>query len=216
MKTRPSTTFAMGVLLACSFASAAFAQEAPVEMRKWDAATTIGILGSSGRDFVPRSDYGDSAAGFAWSVDAGRYLTTHLKTETGFMLTNHRSVYNSTFDSLGRNTGSSHGRVDAKSYSGALTYQFFENAFVHPFVSVGVRAMSLTEERETYSLGTDYRYTNPPVRSVHRSVQARPFVSAGFKSYFNERAFMKSELLLAGDRKGVSHGTLRVGVGFDF
>jgi hypothetical protein len=38
----------------------------------------------------------------------------------------------------------------------------------------------------------------------------------GNKSYFNERLYMRPEVLVAFDENGASHGTVRLGFGIDF
>ena len=48
------------------------------------------------------------------------------------------------------------------------------------------------------------------------SILPRPFAAIGCKSYFNDRVFVRSELLTAVGPAGYSHLTIRVGVGVDF
>jgi hypothetical protein len=98
--------------------------------------------------------------------------------------------------------------VDPRSVSASFTYQFFENVFAHPYVSAGIRVTSFSEETRT-----DVYYPNQRCSTVTTSsrkfTQARPFVAAGYKTYFNERLYMRPEVLVAFDENGL--GTVRLG-----
>jgi hypothetical protein len=59
-------------------------------------------------------------------------------------------------------------------------------------------------------------YEIPAVDERTTTVFARPFIAGGWKSYFNERVFIRSEVLVAMRRDGFSHATMRIGAGFDF
>ena len=215
---------ALIALAAIAVSSPVFAQEAApatekLEFRKWDFSSSLGVLGAS------RTEFGGNSAGscscgnyaaWAWNVDAGRYFTPHLKAEAGLMRTTERSFFNYTpYTPTGPNI-STHRSVQPTSVSGAFTYQFFENVFAHPYVSAGIRVTSLFEESQTnvYASG----FSGPPSvsKSSRRSTEVRPFVAAGYKSYFNERAYIRTEALAALDKKGFSHGTVRIGFGIDF
>jgi hypothetical protein len=56
----------------------------------------------------------------------------------------------------------------------------------------------------------------PALDRTDMSVAARPVVAAGYKSYFNERTFMRTELQTSFGRGGGPHPALRIGFGFDF
>jgi hypothetical protein len=196
-----------------------FAQDVSVseqiKYRKWDFTSTIGLLATSKRDFG-ESQPCQCEGALAWNVDAGRYFTTHLKGEAGLMLSTSRQVRDYSggdwrfgYTVIDRN-------VRPTSISAALTYQFFENVFAHPYLSGGIRITVLAEDYKTSTYSTsNYSFTETS-RGRHISGQVRPFVAAGFKSYFNERVYLRPELLFAMDSHGLSHGTGRIGVGFDF
>jgi hypothetical protein len=188
------------------------------EFRKWDVAATIGLFGSSRRYFVQSdsfyNSYYNDPVTVAGNIDAGRYLTTHLKVDVGVMTTHSRRVYEYPAFSTGPLSSYSTVRVRPTTVSGAVTYQFFENVFAHPYVSAGLGLASISEERTVYSYTTSG--LQAAVVSHDRYLRVRPFVAAGYKSYFNERAFMKSELLFAAASNGFSHATLRIGFGVDF
>jgi hypothetical protein len=44
----------------------------------------------------------------------------------------------------------------------------------------------------------------------------RPVVAAGYKSYFNEHAFMRTELQTSFGADATLHPAIRIGFGFDF
>ena len=189
-------------------------------VRRWDVSAGVGVR------FFDGADLGDSYSNWngAWQprVQVGRYLTPHLKLE--FMavppVTHH--FYN---DELVPVPGlpapvyafSEH-RSRVVSVTPLLTWQFLENAFAHPFVSagceVGVLEERITRLQQTRRAGlTD---TVPAANSRRDAVQVRPVVAAGFKSYFNERVFVRPESNLAFGRPGISQFTLRLDVGIDF
>src|SRR5262245_54119874 len=91
-------TALMAFVTATLWGSSAFAQTAgedqPTKFRKWDFSSTLGIVGTSQRDFGSRScGCGGSDPALTWSVDGGRFLTTHLKVDTGLMLMRSRTYY---------------------------------------------------------------------------------------------------------------------------
>ena len=205
----------LGLILASFSSLPAQAQE----YRKWDVGGSLGMLVTSKRDFGGSQAAGTNTdPGFTGNLEVGRYFTTHLKGEVGVMKTNARTYWdNPPVTANPGLTGYTSRRAHPTSVSGALTYQFFENVFAHPYVSVGISAATIYEETETYYYGTN---NGPPfgtvVRTTRRYGETRPFFAAGYKSYFNERTYMKSELLIAIDQVGASHGTIRIGFGFDF
>ena len=173
-----------------------------------------GRLGSSDqadRYFIRSDSYYNDPVTVAGNIDAGRYLTTHLKADFGVMTTHSRRGYEYPSVYTGPAYSYSMVKVRPTTVSGAVTYQFFENVFVHPYVSAGLGFTSISEERTAYSFIPD-RGTEATVVSRERYLQVRPFAAAGYKSYFNERAFMKSELLFAARSAGFSHATLEVEV----
>lgn len=185
-----------------------------VEFRKWDTGTTFGLLGASKRDFGSGSY--DNDPSISLNLDVGRYVTNHLKADAGLTWTTPRSFYDfAPFDpSTGQLQSYTIRTVRPTILSGGMTYQFFENVFVHPYVTLGLRLTVLPETLETYS---GFNYPTPVQTSGKQtSLQVRPFGALGFKSYFNERWFMRTEFLLALDPHGVSHGTARIGFGVDF
>jgi hypothetical protein len=206
--------------LAITAGSPCTALAQPVELPKWDISSSFGILDAGHREEDPFSD--DETV--AWNLDVGRYLTPHLKLDGGLMLTRSQTV--------GRRIAPIGGlppefgyfdwaltTVHPTSISGAFTYQFRDNEFLHPYLSAGVRTIWQAEHTlrvaQTIRLrGVDYAI--PGVDERTTSVIARPFVAVGCKSYFNSRAFMRPEVLVAFGPSGYSHSTWRIGAGVDF
>jgi hypothetical protein len=190
----------------------------------WDIAGTCG-LAIIGKDGASAPFGGEHAGATAWNLDVGRYLSTHLKIDGGLLATT--SYYNSnprSFPVPGLPSeyyyvtwAQTKNRLTG--FSAAATYQFFENQYAHPFVSAGVAVM----REEVHSVRPAHTvtlnrvpYTIPAVDDRTATVSARPFVAAGWKSYFDERVFIRSEVLVAMRRDGFSHATMRIGAGFDF
>ena len=208
-------TLALTALCPCT----ALAQ--PVELPRWDFGSSFGILDSGHREEDPFSD--DET--IAWNLDVGRYLTPHLKLDGGLLLTRSQTVGR-------RRTAPITGLPPEFSYfdwalttvrptivSGAFTYQFRDNEFVHPYLSAGVRTIWQAEHTvrvaQTVRLrGFDYAIPGFDERTT--SLIARPFVAIGCKSYFNSRVFMRPEVLVAFSPSGYSHSTWRIGAGVDF
>jgi hypothetical protein len=217
MKVQLATSAA---ILALIVTAQVFAQEdvpQKIEYRKWDIGTTTGLLFASSRAYGASGSY-DSDPSWMLNLDAGRFLTTHVKVDTGVMWSGTRSFYKTSFSTAPsyQTTGYTLSRVQPTTVSGAITYQFLENAFVHPYVSAGMRLTFLREELETYLYSTNCCRPALVTTVNQTSLQARPFGALGFKSYFNERWFVRSEILVGFDTKGVSHGTGRIGFGVDF
>jgi hypothetical protein len=101
----------------------------------------------------------------------------------------------------------------------AVTYQFFENKFAHPFVSGGASVDVLRDHRhraaETRRSG-NFVYRLPAIDTNRTSTVVRPFVAGGFKTYFNQRTFLRPEIRSAFGPDGATRVGLRLDVGFDF
>jgi hypothetical protein len=171
---------------------------------KWDAGASAGFF-SLHRQDAPYQEW--DWQGMAWNLDAGRYLTTHVKAEGGVMWSptywHHGPPYND------------RRRIRPVHFSTALTYQFLENAFAHPYVSFGVRTTVQTEHVERCLCTPAAGYSWETLAREH-SIVTRPYIAAGYKSYFNERIYVRPELLFTLGSHGISHSSLRLGLGFDF
>jgi hypothetical protein len=167
--------------------------------RKWDVSGGLSLR------FGEREDAVVPPA--AWMAEASRYWTPHVKTSFAVMTT-RQSVYD-----YSRSTYTESVTTPA-GYGASIAYQFFENQFVHPYVSVGARVASAYATSTTYSLRAPYQGVTT---STGTHVEIRPVLGGGFKSYFgNGRAFMRSELITAIDPHGSPHAILTIGAGVDF
>lgn len=189
-----------------------------VRMPKWDAAAGFGLLLSGqSRASTPQGDL---------AIDLGRYWTAHVKTsvqlstagETDFLYESDYHYTPSPSPTQFYTARETQTRARAALVSAGATYQFYENVFVHPYVSGGVRLawLSETATTSTHLIGPPYSLLTSTSTSSTR-LDARPFAAVGAKTYFaNGRVFMRPELLVVGDREGTPRGVVRVLVGGDF
>jgi hypothetical protein len=219
------------ILATLLVASAAGAQDAPASsppnMPRWDVGATLGLFNTreavSDRNLRYRSSGWENRTTLAYEFDAGYFWTQHVKADVGLTLLPEVDSYD--FDTrpspaLPPGTTSYVGRTSRlTTLSTALTYQFFENAFVHPYVSGGVDLGWVRAHRTRDATTTTInrvRYTIPALDEVETSLTARPLVAVGCKSYFNSRTFVRSEARVVFGPDGVSRTAVRVGVGVDF
>ena len=206
------------------------AQEPPaaqISLKRWDLSGSIGLLWSKGQDNFPYSyDFLDFAG--AYGLNTGHYWTNHLKTELGVTLAGSEFVetgetlrvpgFPISYSPSGPFVTS---RLTTLSAVG--TYQFFENVFAHPYVSAGFRLGWLGEHRfraqgtSTFvERGVRYTFNVPMVDARNTSLLVKPLVAGGFKSYFNERTFIRSEILITFGSHGPTDVTFGLGIGVDF
>jgi opacity protein-like surface antigen len=200
-----------------------------VPYRRWDITLAAGlhIDNESRADddrevFAYDDDYWQ--AGLGVQADVGRYWTSHLKTELSFAYLTGHETYGSDIVPVPNGVGQAFYQTDvARKYFGAaVTYQFLDNVFAHPYVSAGVRTSIFDRHkvRNPSAWVSDRflsrEYPIPPLDTRDRDVQTRPYVAAGFKSYFDERTFIRSELSTAFSDRGPVHWALRLGFGIDF
>jgi hypothetical protein len=163
---------------------------------------------SSGYNELDRSLYGGATFGWYW--------TDNLKTEVegGLSAKSDFDVYRpavidgrpTTVQSLYEFTTT---RVAASQY-----YQFYRNAWFHPYAGVGLDvAWERTDRRDEIFSSSPTRPRQDYPRST--DVVVRPFTTLGFKAYFTPRAFFRTDLRLS-FRGGVDETLLRLGLGVDF
>jgi len=174
--------------------------------RKWESSAGLQLSFWPNADTVVRTP--------AWNVDLGRFWTPHFET-SATLTANGEERYE--FVSHTPFPGGSQSVSEVARPAGLLlagTYQFYENVFAHPYVSVGAQIGWTETVRDTVRTVNPYSFVT---ETIARSVEARPFVASGFKSYFdNGRAFMRSELAVFVDPKGTPRAVIRIGVGFEF
>ena len=176
--------------------------------RKWDIGGGLNIRFGDNRDAVVPAG--------AWTADFGRYWTPHLKTSVAVMTTRQEGYGGpGAFDPRAFTTSYREVITRPAGFGASVAYQFFDNDFVHPYVTAGARFATTSTSTDVYS-------TRPPygpllTTSTPDRLEARPVVGGGFKSYFgNGRAFMRSELAVSIAPHGSSNAILLIGAGVDF
>jgi hypothetical protein len=207
--------------------ASAFAQQQPTSyppaLPKWEFGGGAGLLYLRSEElFSPCVCGGDD-----WDpttelrADLGRYWTEHIDTSISVGVSPTVDHYETRIlrsDGVDRYVGNQWtSRVTT--VSPRLTYQFLSNAFMHPYVSGGVRLGVVEEHRFRddlpYQLGT-VRYVVPRLDERRTIVVAKPFVAAGAKSYLTDSAFVRSEILAASRTDGIVEVSLHLGIGLDF
>ena len=174
--------------------------------RKWDIGGGLGIrFGETADVVIPIG---------SWSADLGRYWTPHIRTSVAIMTTRQSRYRDYNYLPQASTTIYAEDVTHPAGCAASIAYQFFENQFVHPYVSAGARFASTYSNTITYSTRPPYQQV---ITSTQSHVEARPEIGGGFKSYFgNGRAFMRTELLMAVNPHGSPHAILTVGAGVDF
>jgi hypothetical protein len=219
---------AAGMLLAADPVHAQRTDARGVPFYPWDANASIGLHLSTARDagdLEPDTYDRDMEGTGAFGLDVGRYWTSHLKTEFGVQTRPGWTAYNSRPVQLetGQVVYATHTTdISITQVQFGGIWQFLENTFAHPYLGVGVRLgfVAAHEQRAPWAAVYDGRgfvtHDVPPYEARRNSLLVRPFVAGGFKSYFNERAFVRPEIATAFSADGASQWTLRVGFGVDF
>jgi hypothetical protein len=223
------TGVALGaVLLAAVPAFAQRVDSRGVPYRAWDVDAGVGFHSMSSADGdvgTENYDYDNWNPSWSTSVDVGYFWNSHLKTEAG--ATWLQRYYTATSDQIalpGGQYGFTFIQNDIRQTQVMLagSWHFFENTFAQPYVSGGVRigVMDIDSRRESYGpIGWNggYRsYPGPAEEDHYMKVRARPFVAVGSKSYFNERSFVRPEMVLGFNGRGVSQFGARIMFGIDF
>jgi hypothetical protein len=208
-------------LLVVSAAGAQTIPSQPPRMPDWDADFSLGLISNSARD--EGDDHDGSSVHAEARIDIGHYWTQHLKTEVGVGFLNRWEDYS--YETLpvpsgrGGNYVFTNDSLRMVAVTPTFTYQFFENQFAHPYLSAGARISLLDTHSTSYPqtfTQNGVTYTSPAIDRTGSAVFVRPVAAAGFKSYFNERTFLRTEAAAMFDPHGSPHVALRVGFGFDF
>jgi hypothetical protein len=224
---RARTAIAMAVWLAASTATAQDAAPtsrltlAPPDAPQWDAAGHLTWLGRHLQPSLNWDRWYEVATGGA---TVGYYWTPHLKSEFDVTTSTRGEAYSVApvpplppFPSFVQREHEFH----LTTVSAGITAQFFENAWFHPFVGTGI---DLIREREHIQATTQFAPPRdprapplpPPQVETQTRYLARPFVSAGFKVYVSERAFIRTDLRTSLSSDGMTTLGWRNGIGFDF
>ena len=131
-----------------------------LQLPKWDVDASIGAfmmsqqaIDNEQRAANPDRESSDDWTAPAYGVDAGRYWTQHLKFGVGFVQRRHHNTVDREPVAPAGIPNQSSILVFTKktmtlaTVSAAATYQFRENAFIHPYVSGGAQLAWLREHR---------------------------------------------------------------------
>jgi hypothetical protein len=195
---------------------------------QWDIAGTAGLFGSHSPDAESRRHIDDWFQAAQGGLIVGRHVATHLKVEIDASATTNGRQYVEWQVTV---PGFPYPyplvaelRTSVRSLGAALTWQFGDNDWVHPFVRAGVSADFEREHTRTwdqviYSTGpggvsVPNRVAGPEAGS-RTTTTARVTAGGGAKFYVSPRVFVRSEGMLAWGRAR-QNLTLRVGLGLDF
>jgi hypothetical protein len=204
--------------LACLAATPLSAQTvtlAPPDPARWDISAGAGTF--SGRR-TGINDWDTWYTTGAARIDVGFYWTPHLRTEATVLRSGEGHLFSQTpvvvpgqaFPSFQYATH----RMQTTQVSAAVTYQFLENAWVHPFLSAGT-LLSVDRDR------VEAAPTRPgpaalPVLTETQTSAVHPFIAAGAKFYVSPRAFIRSDLRVSLGTGGRSQVSVGAGIGVDF
>lgn len=162
-----------------------------------------------------------------FEASAGYYWTDHLKTEIGALWTTDGETSGSeviTLPAVQVGWVYHTNRFSVRQFGIGQLWQFGRNAMFHPWIGAGVDVVHIEHELDRPA---QFLYVSaPPGRpaqslpveaAVLRSVtnRALPYAAAGFKAYFNERGFVRSDLKLQ-LRGGIEQVAWKIGIGVDF
>jgi hypothetical protein len=175
--------------------------------RSWDISAGATIrFGENNDAVVPLG---------AWTAELGRYWTPHLKTSIAATTAGQRNFGSEVYDPNAFTSGSSESVTGPAALAVSGAYQFFDNDFVHPYVSAGARVASVSTSTRLYSTRSPYQSLG--TFDTPERLQVRPTIGGGFKSYFgNGRAFMRTELLMSIAPHRSPNTVLLIGAGVDF
>jgi outer membrane protein W len=187
-------------------------QSAPDPIARGDVSAALGWFSA---------DHPGSNSCCAWSsglfkgLQGGYYWNDHLKTEVEIAATGETQAYTYVLPPApGSSYTSKYHRYRDVLISGGQFYQFGRNAYFHPFVGAGLDVDRERHEIEFESFtSTGARIVTP--ESISTRVLVRPFVAGGFKAYFSERVFFRTDLKAAFSNS-LDQITWRLGFGIDF
>jgi len=185
---------------------------------RWDVAAAVGRLANPESGVDPTT---------AYRFYAGHYWTPHLKVDGRVTLPVDGGWYErEDFPVPGLPGGgylSTRVDTELKTAAFGVTYQFRENAMVHPYVSAGVQVdhesvhRFRNEAMQFGYIGPDpstraayLAYTVPAFDERSTHVRARPYGGGGVKFYVNRWLFARTELIWGQSRM------LEAGMGVDF
>ena len=194
----------------------------PAATPRPDLAATIGWLSANKSELTDYNDWYNRSAQAALMF--GWYWSPHLKTELEASVSGEAELHGAREEFINgvRFFTASEYAFSTRRLTLSGQYQFGENAWFHPHVATGIDI----NWEEVRRLDRDVYVYDPLTRLsrlAHRAVEhppqtdthVRPFLAAGFKGYFTQRGFVRSDLRVVFGRR-VEEAILRFGFGFDF
>ena len=182
----------------------------------WFAANRGDLGGDTYRDWFS-TPLGGAALGHYW--------TPHVKTEVELATTGEDRLTSGEYQSLGGGRSQSTFREHyyrSRTLDLLQSWQFLDNAWVHPFVGGGLHVVRESRRvegrRQTYGgspVGTPGITTEPLPTSSETVWGARVLVMTGFKAYFARHGFFRTDVRVALG-SDVTDVMWRFGVGADF
>src|SRR5262245_23020126 len=195
----------------------------PASPSRWDLAAHVTWLGER----LNQPDDWDRWFGVgSGGADFGYYWTPHLKVELDVATSTKGESYS--YEQIPALPGSPFSSFVQRDHefrvttaAAGLNAQFFENAWVHPFIGAGVELMREREHIETtlpipVVIRDGRPVTISPESETRVRYAGRPFVGAGFKGYVSERVFIRTDVRTSWSTDGVAAVAWRTGIGVDF
>ena len=208
-------TFALLCAYWGSLPAAASAQTLQMPVTRGDASASIGWFGADRR--LSGECCSGWSAGLFKGIAGGYYWTDNLKTEVELGWPGETEAYSYTSTPLPGSLSAF--QYDEHTFTGlklsaAQQYQFGRNQMFHPFVGGGVELDRQRDEIERRTETSRGGFTSTMFTDT--VLIARPFVTTGFKAYFSERSFFRTEFKVAFREDGVEQIAWKGGVGVDF
>jgi len=223
----------LGAFLTCfmwPIPAHAQAQSAPLsQQRPWDATFVVGFLGGH-PDMPDATGYHDDwfETGQA-GVVLGLHLSTNVKAELEFSASGEGRQFIERYTTVpGYPFPAPYGSdllTSVREVRALLTWQFWDNQWVHPFVQIGGGAdfdRVRIRTWEQFFFGGDprqpgYRMLTASARNEGPETTAigRVVIGGGAKMYVTPRAFVRADGRLASGKNG-QRVALRIGLGVDF
>lgn len=196
----------------------------PAEPTRWDAAGQVTWLGANKSDIGAQwDDWYNAAAG---GVAGGYYFTPHLRTDIHAAFSTEGHIYGEERTPIpvpGQPFPIFRARehyFQTATLGAGVSYQFFENQWVHPFVGAGLEVVHERHRSVVPQQFVPSREPFPVVLPAEAGVTqitwgARPFVTGGFKAYVSERTFIRTDLRTSFSTRGVAHVAWSTGIGVD-
>ncbi|HSC28585.1 MAG TPA: outer membrane beta-barrel protein [Vicinamibacterales bacterium] len=209
------------VLLAARSPDAAAQTPASQPLVRADASAALGWFNARERT-SPDDDDWYSRSMFA-GVTAGWHWTDHLKTEVEAGFSSQAELYGFTTEEIDGSLAyvPSRTRFETSRVAVIQQYQFFRNAWFHPFAGAGLDVTWKTSQREeeaAYTVtprdGLPHLVRERRILPERTTSELRPVALVGFKAYMTPRTFFRSDLRLTLQR-GLDEAVIRFGFGVD-